>query len=65
MAVKKATAKAEPTKTAQKFPLEVLLKAKIFANRKDALGAVIKQGETLTIDEAKTRLENFLKGEVK
>ncbi len=65
MAVKKATVKVEPTKTVQKFPLEVLLKAKIFANRKDALGAVIKQGETLTIDEAKTRLENFLKGEVK
>jgi hypothetical protein len=59
MAVKKET-DAEPTK----FPKEVLLKAAIFANRKDALGVVVKDGESLTIEEAQARLDEFMKGKV-
>lgn len=65
MATNKKTADVAKETTETVFQKEELLKAKVFANRKDALGAVIKQGETLTVDEAKTRLENFLKDEVK
>lgn len=59
MATKKETA-AESTK----FPKEQLLKAAIFSDRKDALGVVIQDGEEITIEEAQTRLEKFMKGKV-
>jgi len=58
-------AKTEATAVeATRFPKEVLLKAAIFANRKDALGVVVKDGEEITIDEALERLDNFMKGKV-
>lgn len=59
MATKKETA-AETVK----FPKGKLLKAAIFADRKDALGVVIKDGEELTVEEAQARLEKFMKGKV-
>lgn len=59
MATKKETA-AESVK----FPKEQLLKATIFSDRKDALGVVIHDGEKITIEEAQTRLEEFMKGKV-
>ena len=59
MAVKKET-----ETESIKFPKEVLLKAAIFANRKDALGVVVKDGESLTIEEAQARLDEFMKGKV-
>lgn len=48
-----------------KFTKEQLLSAAIFANRKDALGVVIKDGESLTVADAQTRLDKFMKGKVK
>jgi len=59
------TTKKETAVGAMKFSKEQLLAAAIFANRKDALGAVIQDGEELTIDEAKARLEGLMKGKVK
>lgn len=59
MAVKK-----EPAVQAVKFPKEKLLTAARFANRKDALGVVIRDGEEITIEEAQARLETFMKGKV-
>ena len=59
MTTKKETA-AEPVK----FSKERLLKAAIFENRKDALGVVIRDGEQVTIEEAQTRLDGFMKGKV-
>lgn len=50
---------------ADKFTKESLLTATIFKNRKDALAVVIKDGEELTVEEAQTRLEKFMKGKVK
>lgn len=62
MAVKKEAVKVDEVRT---FPKETLLKAKVFANRKDALAVVIKDDEVLSIAEAQSRLDDFLKGEVK
>lgn len=59
------TTKKEAADKPVKFPKEQLLTAAIFANRKDALDVVIKDGEKITIEEAQTRLEKFMKGQVK
>lgn len=59
MATKKETA-AESVK----FPKGKLMKAAIFSNRKDALGVVVHDGEEITIEEAQTRLDKFMKGKV-
>lgn len=59
MAVKK-----EPNIKSAKFPLEKLLKAAVFSNRKDALGVVIHDGEEVTIEEAQSRLNKFMKERV-
>ena len=47
-----------------KYAKESLLQAKVFANRKDALQAVVKEGEFLTLKEATARLDGFMKGKV-
>lgn len=51
-------------KKATKFSKNALLDAEAFSNRKDALKVVIKDGETLTIEEANARLEKFMKRKV-
>lgn len=52
-------------KAETKYTKFQLLNSKVFSNRKDALGAVIKDGEMLTIKEAQGRLDKFMKGKVK
>ena len=52
-------------KAETKYTKVQLLNSKVFSNRKDALGAVIKDGEMLTIKEAQGRLDKFMKGKVK
>lgn len=60
MATKKETA-AESVK----FPKEMLMKSAIFSHRKDALGVVVQNGEEITIEEAQTRLDDFMNKEEK
>ena len=47
------------------FTREQLLKAKVFRDRRDALGAVLEDGKTYTIQEADKLLDRFMKGQVK
>jgi hypothetical protein len=47
------------------FTRDALLASGYFDNRKDALAVVIKDGEEITIEEAQTRLEKFMKRKVK
>lgn len=59
MAVKKET-----PDEAVKFPKEKILRAAVFADRRDALGVVIQDGEEITIEEAQARLDKFMKAKV-
>lgn len=52
----------EPQET---FTKEALLASGYFDNRKDALAALIEDGEEISIEEAQTRLDEFLKRKVK
>jgi len=61
----KQTVTAAPAKTVTKFSKAQLLSAKRFADRKDALGAVLKDNETYTVEEAQKLLDDFMKGQVK
>lgn len=47
------------------FTKEALLASGYFDNRKDALAALIDDGEEISIEEAQTRLDEFLKRKVK
>ena len=47
-----------------KFSKEQLMMAAVFANRRDVLGVVVGDGEEITVSEAKTRIEKFMKGKV-
>lgn len=49
---------------AEKFTKEVLLTAKRFADRRDALSVALADGESYTVAEAEAALESFLKGKV-
>ena len=60
----KQTVTATPAKTAAKFSKAQLLSAKRFEDRKDALGAVLKDTETYTVEEAQKLLDDFMKGQV-
>lgn len=70
MARKKAADTATKKKTKavdmkpSAFTREELKKATIFAGNRDILNALVQDGEKLTIDEAKKRIEKFLKGKV-
>lgn len=46
------------------FTKEQLLSANVFRDNRDALNAIIGEDETLTIDEAKDRLNEFMKRKV-
>lgn len=48
-----------------KHKKEVLLSAKVFANRRDILNALINENEELSIEEAQIRINNYMKGKVK
>lgn len=52
----------EPQET---FTKEALLASGYFDNRKDALAVLIDDGEEISIEEAQTRLDEFLKRKVK
>lgn len=52
----------EPQET---FAKEALLASGYFDNRKDALAVLIEDGEEISIEEAQTRLDEFLKRKVK
>ena len=56
------TAKAQPDTV--KFSKEALLQATPFEPCKDALGAIIKDGERLSIAETTEKLDTFMKGKV-
>lgn len=47
------------------FTKEALLASGYFDNRKDALAVLIEDGEEISIEEAQTRLDEFLKRKVK
>lgn len=47
------------------FSKEALLQSKRFKNRKDALAALIRDDEEITVAEAQVRLDKFLKRRVK
>lgn len=57
MAVKKTNNKAA-------FSKEQILESAAFSNRKDILTVLIKDDETITLEEVKNRLEKFMKGKV-
>lgn len=65
MATKKAAAKTTETKAAPTYTKESLMKAKAFTGKADVLGAVVKDGECLTVEEAQSKIEKFMKGTVK
>jgi len=54
-----------PAKSVTKFTKAQLLSAKRFEGRKDALGAVLSDTETYTVEEAQKLLDDFMKGQVK
>lgn len=56
--------KKENTDVLVKFSKERLMNAAVFANRKDALGVIIRDDEEITIEEAQERLDKFMKGKV-
>ncbi len=59
-----ATKKKMPEPQAT-FTKEALLTSGYFDNRKDALAVLIEDGEEISIEEAQTRLAEFLKRKVK
>lgn len=68
---KKITAKkkpkqvAETTKEAPRFTKAQLLASEKYRNRKDLLTALLKDGETYTMEMATNMVSAFLKGQVK
>ncbi len=61
---------AEKTKTVEKkeklaFTKEAILASKKYANRRDVLGAILKDGESYTTEQVETLLAKFMKGKVK
>lgn len=47
------------------FDKDQLVSSKKFMSNKDVLSVLIEDGEKITIEEAKKRIENFMKGKVK
>lgn len=58
-------AKAETPARAATFTKEQLRASKKFAERKDAIMALLDDKKTYTIVEAETIINNYMKGEVK
>ena len=58
----KATAAEKPA--APKFSKEQLIRSDRFANRRDLLGALLKDGKLYSIEEVETAIEHYMKGEV-
>lgn len=58
----KATAAEKPA--APKFSKEQLIRSDRFANRRDLLGALLKDGKLYSIEEVETAIEHYMKGKV-
>lgn len=61
---------AEKTKTVEKkeelaFTKEAILNSNKYANRRDVLGAILKDGESYTTEQVETLLAKFMRGKVK
>lgn len=59
------TTKKKAPESQETFTKEALLTSGYFDNRKDALAVLIEDGEEISIEEAQTRLAEFLKRKVK
>lgn len=60
-----ATIKKDAEPEQDVFTKEALLASGYFDNRKDALAVVVGDSEEITIDEARARLNRFMKRKVK
>ena len=60
-----ATKKTEVIEEEIKFTKEQILTSKKYANRRDALGVVLVDDESYTLEQVDSLLDNFLKGKVK
>ena len=58
-------AKKIKEKQESKFTKQQILAASKYNNRRDALNTILVDGETYTISEVNSLLENFMKGKVK
>lgn len=47
------------------FTKSQILDSKKYANRRDALGAILADAEVYTVEQVDTLLDNFMKGKVK
>lgn len=47
-----------------KFNKQQFLESKLFANERDLVQALVNDDEVITIDELKTRIEEYMKGKV-
>lgn len=52
-------------RTVSKHSKDKILESERYADRRDILGAVLKDGVQYSIDEVDKMLENFMKGKVK
>ncbi|MCI9640493.1 MAG: hypothetical protein HFE72_10310 [Emergencia sp.] len=59
------TTKKKAPESQETFTKEALLTSGYFDNRKDALAALIGDGEKISVGEAQARLDEFLKRKVK
>lgn len=63
---KKATTAQEPPITAPVvFPKERVLTFKRYADRRDLLSTLLKDGQEYTHDQVQNLIDNFMKGKVK
>lgn len=59
-----ATKKKETKQQETLFTKEQILAAKKYADRRDALGAILADGKEYTLNEVDALLEKFMKGKV-
>lgn len=60
---KKKTVEVEQN-TVSTYTKEQILSAKKYKNRRDALGVILVDGETYTLETVDSLLETFMKGKV-
>jgi hypothetical protein len=57
--------KVEVKKQETMFTKEQILASKRYSNRRDALGAILADGESYTFEKVDVLLDKFMKGKVK
>ena len=57
--------KVEVKKQETLFTKEQILASKRYSNRRDALGAILADGESYTFEKVDVLLDKFMKGKVK